>query len=316
MACRFFYLFALLLVVITPFSAQAADELIFVFQKQKEPEKIKTEAAKVAEFLSKELDQKVIAQVPNDYAASVQALVSKKADIAYVDSMAYLLAKRDAGATILLAEERPDTTGKVRTEYDSVFVVKKDSPLQSIDELVSKANSLRMVFTSPTSTSGYLMAYRRLHREGLLKAKQDPAQVFERVSFGGSYTQALEEVLAERADVAAVSSYTIEGAAADKYLPEAKRSNLRVLARTPGVPTHVIVARAGLSETKKEQIVAAIKKLQSQQASLLSDVYGAASFTEVEADTHVETAVQAVGLTGLPIEGIVSKKIVAKESAS
>src|SRR5687767_7716808 len=114
-------------------TVRAADpsELVFIFQKQKDPTAIKADADKVAEFLGKEVGVPVKAQVPGDYSASVQALVSKKADFAYVSAMPFLLARRDGDAHILLAEQRTDPTGKPRTEYDSVFVVAKDSPLES-----------------------------------------------------------------------------------------------------------------------------------------------------------------------------------------
>ena len=66
--------------------------------------------------------------------------------------------------------------------------MKKDSPLKSIEDLKKNASDTSFVFTSPTSTSGYVFAYKRLVDEGLLKPKQEPKSVFKSVSFGGSYT--------------------------------------------------------------------------------------------------------------------------------
>lgn len=289
------------------------DELVIVFQKQKDPAKIREEANRVADYLSKELGMKVTAQVPSDYSASVQALVSKKADIAYVDSMAYLLAKRDGDASMLLVEQRPDGSGKLRTEYDSIFVVRKDSELKSVEDLKSKSKDLRMVFTSPTSTSGYIMAYRRFVQEGMLKPKADVSSIFKSVSFGGGYVQALEQVLNGRGDVAAVSFYTLEGPSAAKYLPEEQRSQLRVLGRTPGVPTHAIVARGGLSAEMKQRVSAAMLSLSKNKPELLSDVYGTSQFTTANPDEHVRAAIEAVEYTGLPLKGIVKKSISPSE---
>ena len=142
-------------VMLSASTAMAADprELVFIFQKQKDPAKIKADADQLAAFLAKELGMPVKAQVPGDYSASVQALVSRKADFAYVSAMPFLLARRDGGATLLLAEVRTDPAGKERTDYDSILVVAKDSPLKSIDDLKAKSGELRMVFTSPPSTS-------------------------------------------------------------------------------------------------------------------------------------------------------------------
>ena len=293
-------------VMLSASTAMAADprELVFIFQKQKDPAKIKADADQLAAFLAKELGMPVKAQVPGDYSASVQALVSRKADFAYVSAMPFLLARRDGGATLLLAEVRTDPAGKERTDYDSILVVAKDSPLKSIDDLKAKSGELRMVFTSPTSTSGYIMAYARFVREGMLKRRQDPRQAFKQVSFGNGYTQALEAVLAGRGDIAAVSDYTMEGPRADVYLPREQREKLRILARTPGVPTHLVCARGGLSEELKGRVKAALIKLSKEHPELLADVYGASAFAEVDEQKHVAKAIEAVEYVGLPIEGL------------
>lgn len=299
----------LLLTLIATSTAWAEDpsSLVFIFQKQKNPAELQSAAAKVGQYLSKEVGVPVKVQVPMDYSASVQALVSKKADFAYTSSLPFLLARKDGGASILLAEQRVDTFGKERTDYDSVFVVKQDSPLKSFENLVSSAKTLRFAFTSQTSTSGYLFPYARFVRAEALEPQQDPNKLFKSVSFAGSYTQALEQVLDGRADVCAVSYYTLEGPKAGNYLRDSKRAKLRILSRTPGVPTHVITARAGLSETLKTKVKKALLKLSKESPELLSDVYGTASFVEVDENKHVAATAEAVEYLGLPITGLVKK---------
>src|SRR5688572_7149776 len=131
--------------MVTAGIARAEDpkELVFIFQKQKDPAKIQEDAMQVAEYLPKELGMPVKAEVPGDYAASVQALVSRKADFAYVSAMPFLLARRDGGATLLLAEKRKDVaSGNEQTYYSSIFVVPADSPLQSVSDIVKNARDL------------------------------------------------------------------------------------------------------------------------------------------------------------------------------
>lgn len=292
-----------LAVTATPGRAEDPKELVFIFQKQKDPAKIKASADTLAARLGEKLGLKVIVQVPADYAASVQAIVNKKADFAYVSAMPFLLAQRDGKAEILLVEERKDASGTARTDYDSVLVVAKDSPLKSVDDLKKDAKNVRMVFTSTTSTSGYIFAFKRFVDEGLLKPKQDPREVFKSVAFGGGYTQALEQVLQGRGDVAAVSDYTVEGAKADVYLKKEDRENLRVLARTPGVPTHLIAARDGLSAELKEKVKGALLAVAKENPELLADVYGATAFVEPKGK-HARKAAEAIEAIGLPIEGL------------
>lgn len=280
-------------------------ELVVVFQRQKDPSQVQADAERFAQALGRELGLRVTATVPVDYSASVQALVSRKADLAYVSAMPFLLARRDGGARILLAESRKSVTdGVFRTSYDSVWVVSADSPLKSYDDLIRSPRSIRLAFTSPTSTSGYIMPLARLVAEGVVRPGQDVREVFGQVAFGGSYTAALEQVLLGRADAAAVSDYVMEGERADVYLPADKRSRLRVLARTPGVPTHVLAVRGGLSDDFVARLRDAVRKVAEREPELLAAVYGATRLVEVDENAHVKAAVEAIERTGIPVEGL------------
>lgn len=282
--------------------AEAQRPLVMVFQKQKDPTDIKDRADEVARIIGREIGREVRAFVPTDYSASVQALVSGRADFAYISAIPFLLARRDGGATLLLAELREDLQGVERTTYDSVFVVPKDSPLQSIEDLVREAQNLRICFTSTTSTSGYVMPYWRLVNEGLLQPRQDVRDVFRTVSFGGSYTQALQQVIAGRADVCAVSFYTVEGPTANTYLSEEDRAKVRVLARTPNVPTHLICARGGLDEKTRNGVRDALLKLAEDRPELLVSVYGARALVKVDEEDHIRPAREALEYLGVPID--------------
>ena len=281
------------------------NELVFVFQKQKDPQQIEEHAAKASKFLSDELGIPVTRQVPLKYSMAVQALVSGKADVAYLDSLAFVLARRDGDVEMVAAEVRKDAAGKERTDYDSIFVVARDSPLKSIGDVVRNGADLRLAFTSEISTSGYLMAVRRLVNEGLMKSGQDPKHVFKSVAYAGGYAQALQQVLDGRSDVCAVSYYTMEGERADVYLDQAQRDRLRILARTPGVPTHLICVRRSLSAGLKERITSALMKMSREHPDLLADVYGAKSLSQVDEKAHVAATVEALKYVGVPVEKFV-----------
>jgi phosphonate transport system substrate-binding protein len=148
------------------------------------------------------------------------------------------------------------------------------------------------------------MAYYRFVKEGLLSPRQDPKEAFKSVAFGGGYTQALEQLLQGRGDVAAVSDYVLEGPKVDTYLKPEQRQQLRVLDRTMGVPTHLVCARAGLSDELKAKMKAALLKVAKEQPQLLADVYGASAFVEVDGNAHVAKAVEAIEFIGLPLEGL------------
>jgi phosphonate transport system substrate-binding protein len=297
-------LVALLATLLTATVTHAEDpkELVFVFQKQKDPSSIRESADKLGARLTELLGMPVKTQVPTDYGATVQAMVSEQADFAYFSAIPYLLARRDANARIVLAEQRKDAKGKLRAEYDSVIVVRKDSPLQSMDDVKAKAGELNFVFTSPTSTSGFIFATKRLVEEGILKPKQDARKVFASASFGGSYTEALQQVIDGRGDLCAVSFYTVEGETADVYLKKEERAKLRVLTRTPGVPTHLVAVRGGISKELEARVRKALLTISQENPELLSDVYGAKTFVEVDGEKHVAGALKALEYLGMKPE--------------
>lgn len=280
-------------------------ELVFLFQKQRDPLEVKAAADQLAEKLGEMIGMPVQYEIPTQYSASVQALVSRKADIAYVSSIPYLLARRDGDAEILVVEERADAAGVGRTDYDSVLVVRKDSSLQSYDELVAQAKDLRISFTSTQSTSGYVMPYRRFVHSGILEAGQDPREAFASASFAGSYDAAVREVLGGRADVAAVSHYVVEGDRATNYLTAEELEELRILERIPDVPTHLVCARAGLSTDLKKRIQEALLAIGKSSPDLLADVYGAKKLILPQDEDHVAAAAEAIDLLGIDVRGIV-----------
>jgi phosphonate transport system substrate-binding protein len=278
-----------------PEAAAAPDRLIFAFQRQKDPAQLKDDADAVGSLLSEGLGIPVEVLVPASYGATVQALVSGRAHVGYLSSLPFLLAERETGVEVLLAEERASGT-----QYDSVLVVAADSPIRTIADLRGK----HIAFTSPTSASGYVFPIGFFIEKGLLPKGAQPEEFFGKTQFAGGYDQALRAVLRGQADVAAVSDYTMEGPTADKYLTVEERSKLRVLERVPGVPTHLIAVRSDLPASLKDGIRKALLDLAKNQPDRLADVYGATTFVEPKGD-HVASARLALERTGLDRAAVV-----------
>lgn len=272
------------------------EKLIFAFQKQKDPIRVEAEANRMAQVLSEKIGIPVEIIVPRRYSLTVQALISNRAHVGYVSALPCLLARSRAPIRVLLVEERES-----RTDYDSIFVVRRDSSWQQLAQL----KGAKMAFTSTTSTSGYVMAYSRLVGDGLLKKGQSPDTFFGHVMYAGGYDKALLSVLKGQADVCAVSYYTMEGAKSALYLGEEQRNQLRVLTRTPGVPTHLVCIRSDLPITLQEKIKRALLYISRDQPGLLADVYGASKLVEVDEETHLRGAVEAMENTGIDLGTIV-----------
>lgn len=272
-----------------------SETLVFSFQKQKNPEDLKKSTAVIAEKLSSEIQQKIEVLVPTSYGATAQGLISNKVHVAYMDSLPYILASQEADLDIIAVEKRNG-----ETQYNSVFVVKKESSLKTLKDLKGQ----RIAFSSQTSTSGYLFPFKRLLDEKLIKQPSDLKTFFSQTIYAGGYDKALLAVLNGQADVAAVSDYAIEGAKADLYLTAEQRSQLQILTRTPGVPTHLIAISKKVPQATREKIRAALFKIAKDQPDLLSSVYGAAELV-VPTGKHTQKTLEALNQTGLNVKEFV-----------
>jgi phosphonate transport system substrate-binding protein len=303
-------LFSILMGLIFSFSPDASygseqKALVFALQKQKNPAELTRSGNAIAEALSTELGREVKVLVPSDYSATVQALVSGHADVGYVSSLPFLLAERDGGAELLLVEERQDNRGEWRTHYDSVLVARADGKLKTIKDILANAQSLRLVFTSHTSTSGYVFPFAFFREQGLLTQGQKPEDKFAQVRYAGGYSQALQQVLVGNADIAAVSGYTVEGKKSAVYISPEERNKLMVVARISGVPTHIIATRSGFNPKDRSAIAGALIKISQEKPELLEQVYGTARFVNADKADHLKATRKAIADTGLPIHGLV-----------
>jgi ABC-type phosphate/phosphonate transport system substrate-binding protein len=140
----------------------------------------------------------------------------------------------------------------------------------------------------------------------MLDAGADVRKVFKEVRFAGSYSQALSALLQGSADVAAVSFYALESEGSPHIAPEQAKL-LRVVERIPGVPTHVIAVRSGLTEALKEELANAFVELGKSSPELLKDLYGASRFVKVDSAVHVKASEQAIAVLGIPLDSIVGR---------
>ena len=272
-----------------------AETLVFSFQKQKNPEDLKKATTAIAETLSKQIQQKIEVLVPTSYGATAQGLISNKVHVAFMDSLPFILASQETEIDVLVVEKRNG-----QTHYNSVFVVKKGSEIKSLKDLKGKS----IAFSSQTSTSGYLFPFKRLLDEKLINNPTELKTFFSQIIYAGGYDKALLAVLNGQADVAAVSDYAIEGTKADLYLAADQRSQLEILTRTAGVPTHLVAISKKIPKQTQEKIRQALLNLSKEQPELLSSVYGAAELV-VPKGKHTEKTLEALNQTGLNVKEFV-----------
>jgi phosphonate transport system substrate-binding protein len=278
----------------SPAIAQA-QPLKIIFPTRSGTTDLENKAKAVTAFLSKELQQPVEAVFGDDTAA-VEALRANRADVAFLSSRPALKAEQLANARLYLSEVRSTYSGG--HTYKSVFVVPKNSSLKSGTEeaTLNQLKGKKIVFTSPTSGSGFIFPVAELVQQKLVPDRDRLNGFFGQVTYGGSYEKALQSVLRGQADVAVVSEYTL----GSPYITPAEASTLRVLYSISGVPAHGVVIDDDVPASTRKQLIAAMLKLnQPANNQLLKSLYNSTELVEVNHDKHLKPIRNALQLAGM-----------------
>ncbi|MCV0438376.1 MAG: phosphonate ABC transporter substrate-binding protein [Hydrogenophaga sp.] len=197
---------------------------------------------KMMDMLSSALGMPVKPFVAADYNGVIEALRSKRLDVAYLGPFSYVL-----GATIAPIEAFAvaETKKAGRTFYHSQIIAHKDSGIKTVADLKGR----NFAFVDPSSTSGHLFP-----KAGLMKAGFDADKDFGRVIFSGSHDSSAIAVQNKKIDAAAIADRILD-AAINKGL--AKREDLVEVWKSDPIPESPTVWRTDLPADLKKRVQAA-----------------------------------------------------------
>ena len=222
--------------------------------------------------------------VASDYAAVVEALRNRTADLAFVHPAGYVLANREAKAMIVAKDQWHGNTA-----YTSRIYVRKESGLKTLEELRGKT----IAFVDPSSTSGYVYPMVMLIEKGLVQNK-DPKTFFKEFVFSGSHDAGLQALLHGHVD--AFASFD---QAREQYLKDpAEREKLIYIAESAPIPEGGICARDGLDPALVAKVRAALLSMNGPTyAPVLKALYDIDGFEPAE-DREYQPVRAAMDLLG------------------
>ena len=223
--------------------------------------------------------------VASDYAAVIEALRNRTADLAFVHPVGYVLANREAKATIV-AKDR----WHGNTSYTARIWVRKESGIKTLEELRGKT----IAFVDPASSSGYVYPMVLLIQRGLVQ-NRDPKTFFKDAVFAGSHDAGLLALLKGHVD--ALGSFD---QAREQYLKDpAERERLTWVAESPPIPEGGIAAREGLDPGVVAKVRAALIQMHGPTYEpLLKKLYDIDGFEPAE-DREYDVVRAAMELVGL-----------------
>lgn len=246
--------------------------LILAFIPQENPDKLIGDIAIITEYLEKELGFPVKGYVTQDHAAAVEALRYGEADVSFMGGLPYVLAHDQIGAEVILSEiYRGSPT------YRGRIFVRKDSEIRGVGDLKGKS----IAFADPISESGYIYPLEIFINQGLLKRGEDPQSFFSTVYFAGGYQQAIQAAANGLVDAAGVSQF------ADALLTPKQLQEIRWIAESDPIPSHLICVRKGLEAERATAFKKAMLKLNGPDYRyLLQHVFSPDGYVEAKHEDY------------------------------
>lgn len=289
----------LVLVAIGGFIANSAiaaeSKLVIAVQPTSTPEQLSTQSKEIKAVLEQQLGQEVELIFPSSYAGVIEALRFGHAQVAFMGSWPALLAITKADAKILLAEVRDVFIDDKKAEepyYFSYWVVKEDSPYNSLEELKGH----KAAFPSQLSSSGYIAPLSKLVELGFVNNKPaDPKEYFSEVLYSGGYAQGWEALKQGQVDVTVIAGDVPETLYKDVL------SNSKIVAQQGPIPSHAIVVASSVSAELREKIKNAFLEFNKEEYKPLMRKFVSGIFVRfIEADeSHLASLKKMVELTGI-----------------
>ncbi|WP_248927626.1 phosphonate ABC transporter substrate-binding protein [Paenibacillus hamazuiensis] len=194
------------------------------------------------EDLGKELGIKTELYIGEDYTAVVEAMRTKKIDLASFGPFSYIIAAERSGAVAMAVKAKNES----EAFYHSLIVVPANSKAQKIEDLKGKT----FLFADPASTSGHLFP-RALMMKQLNITNDQVEKFFSNVSFSGGHDKSILAIAKGTADGAGVCDSCIKRVV-DAGL--VKESDYRVLATSDPIPQSPLAYRKDLPADLVEKI--------------------------------------------------------------
>jgi len=258
---------------------ESSSPLRISFISYANPQQVASGSETICRYLEPYLGIPVKGLISTDYGSSIEAMRYEQADLAFVDPLAFMMAHEQIGAVPLLLEIY--ATGK--PVYYSCIWVRRDSGIETVEDLQGKT----IAYADQVDMSGHLLPRDIFARAGLLETDQLTGEFFKQVYFAGGDEQAVRAVLNGFVDAAGVSEFS--------YLllrPE-ERDQVTVIARSVESPSHLVMARSGLSAevmARFKQALLALDPNQPQDKAVLDKLYGVQGYTEAKFSDFAEVA--------------------------
>ena len=222
--------------------AQEVKELNFGIISTESSQNLKAQWDPFLDAMSQKTGMKINAFFAPDYAGIVQGMRFDKVDLAWYGNKSAMEAVDRAGGEVFMQTVAADGS----PGYWSLLIAHKDSPINSVEDMLQNAKDLTFGNGDPNSTSGFLVPGYYVFAQN----KVEPRDIFKRTLNASHEVNALS-VANKQVDVA---TFNTEGLERLEITNPDKAKELKIIWKSPLIPADPIVWRANLPETTKQKI--------------------------------------------------------------
>lgn len=204
-----------------------------------------------------------------DYAGVIEAMRFNKVQVAWYGNKAAMEAVDRANGEIFAQLMYADGS----FGYNGLLITHRDSPYQSVEDVLKNGKSINFGIGDPNSTSGFLVPTFYL----FAKNNVDHRTAFKTVR-NASHGANIQAILAKQIDVA--TNNTEDMGKLEATRPDLA-SQIRILWRSPLIPSDPLVWRRDLDPSVKERIrtfVLGYAKTDVAEREILKNIYNYAGF--------------------------------------
>jgi phosphonate transport system substrate-binding protein len=196
----------------------------------------------LAAYLSKAVGVPVNVVPINGYGPAIEGMRAGKVDVATMGPLTYIIAAQKAAAEPIAIRG----SSKGPATYQSSIIVRHDSPIQSIDDLIRDRARYTFAFVDPASTSGHIIPRTFLEGRGV-----DVEKDFRKMFFSSGHPTSLYTVIGGKVDAAATMPSMIHIMEGNGKI---KPGQVRILWESAEIPASPVVVRKGLPEPIKQRL--------------------------------------------------------------
>jgi phosphonate transport system substrate-binding protein len=218
--------------------ASAAEVLTIGLIPSEDPRVMIVDNQAFLDALGQSLKMEIKPFVATDYNGVIEALRSKRLDIAFMGPFSYVLATTVADVEAFAVAETPKQT----TSYRAYIIARKDHGIHTLNDLRGK----NFAFVDPSSTSGHLFP-----KAALIKIGFDPDKDFGHVIFSGGHDASAIAVQNGKVDAAAVADGLFDAAVARGVV---KGEDIEIVWTSAPIPGSPFVMRRDMSVDLQKRI--------------------------------------------------------------